>query len=839
MKNKENWSKLIDKDGVSYLNDMNPQLRLLISESEKRKGGQALAEAMIDYHDSLSTKTEEDYAYYDENAELHRGSWSTLEEHQDDISFKLNGKDQSLGGLKLRHFPIINTISMRILGEIVQRPLIAGVRDYSATSRNYRDRYRNKLTKEFLYQKLIKPKEDAIRQQFYQGLGIEDPRQLNSEQGQQVEQEIQKQLQNTIPDDLQETMELQQSPEEIIFQKFLTHIIKEQNIENKLIQGAENAITFAEEAYRLNVINGKPRVEVLNPKYVCWDGSEHVEKIQDGTFAKYEQYLTPQDIIQKYGSHLMTKDLKELESLFTDYGGSSGQNANEWKELEFTEALANNPELQDYIGQVNTREGQEKLNLIYAMVSGRRRNPNNRSGTWGIRESYVCWKWQRWMKLVTREVQGKRVELWKADHYKKDITKGDLKVERHLVPQVWHGVVLGEIGSSIKIKVEPVPWQYNSLKDPFDVKLPIFGRTYNTQMNNSKKVSFIDLGKPYQYEYNSLRRDWEKYRRTNLGKVILVTVNMLPDNMDFQDFYTMLDNLSFGLVNDKYEGQDPRYDMNAFRNFDLSKTSDMASVLKDMEYVKNEMYQAMYYNVSKLGQQGQYTTATTAQMNVQAADAQLAKFHNERRELKRDVLEYTLNLTLAAYADDEDMKAKVLDDMSIAYMSTNYEFLSTREYNIFVVDDYRETQRLEFVRQQMQAFIQNGANVKEVIALAKAESFAELEEIAEKVSRRQSKQVQQAQQAEIEALQQKTKQEMDMKKYVEEMKALRQERSDEVSLAMAELNAMQMANANDIDDNTVPDSLQRSMFEMKVKERMKDKELASKERIAMAKNSEF
>lgn len=828
MAKKENFKRLIDNEGADYLDYINPNLSLTVSEAHKRKNDYAWAKHLIDYYDGTIAKSPEEMERYDENYELHRGSWSKIEDYEDKLSFKINQKEYGVGGLRLRHFPIINTISMRILGEIVQKPLIPVVRDFSASSKNYRDRYRMQVTQDYLYNKLVKPREDAIRQNFFTRLGIEDPRQLNPEQQQQAEQQVQQMLSQSLPNDLKQSMDSQMSPEEIIFQNFLKHIIKEQKINDKFITGAENSIVTGEEYYRINVINGKPRVEVLNPKYVTWQGSEHTEFVEDGTFVKYEQYLTPQDIIQKYGQHLMSKDIKELERLFIDFGQSdSSNNGSKWKRLEETEVFANYPELQDFVGQVNTKEGQEKLALIYSMFSN-----HNRGGAgmehispWGIRECYIAFKWQRWMKLVTREVNGKRVELWKADHYTKNKSKGDLKVERKLVPQVWHGVVLGEAGSSVKINVEPVPWQYNSLKNPFDVKLPIHGRKLNTHMNNTRNVSFIDLGKQYQYEYNSLRRDWEKYRRTNIGKIVLATVDAIPDGMDIGDFYNMLDTVGIGFVDSKYDGSNPMFDMNAFRNFDLSKATDMASVLRDMEYVKNEMYQAMYYNTAKLGQQGQYTTATTAQMNIQAADAQLAKFHDLRRQIKERVLEYTLNVTIAAYAEDDDMKAKVLDDISIAYLESNYEYLSTREYNIFVVDDYRENQKLEFIRQQLQAFIQNGANVEEVVAIAKAESLAEMQEIAERVERRNAENMKAQREQELAVLQNTKKAEFDLVKYQEEMRNLREERKHEVEIARAELLAMQMANANDIDQNKVPDSLQRAMLEIQSKERIKDKEL--------------
>lgn len=835
----------------ALVDDLNPQLALDVTEAKKTKKDNELAKRMMDYWDSYTTKTPEEYANYDENMELHRGSWTTLEDNEDAINFNVGGTDYGISGLKMRHFGIINRVSTAILGEFVQNPLITMVTSHSSASKNYKDRHRLEIAQQYLHNRLVRPKVQRIQSEFLQQMGIEDPSGIPPEEQQQLQEQMNQRVQSQLPSELMEAAESAVSPEEVIFQKFLALLAREQDMESKFIMGGEYAVTVAEEAYRVNTIHKKPYVEVLNPKYLEYWGSDHVEFIEDKTAAKYDQYLTPQDVIQKYGEELMKKDIKELERLFNQWGtGNTNNRGQTWERLNDTEFLANHPEFEEWIGEINTREGQDKLALMYAMTSKRRgagdRNRSDSHVPFGIRESYICWKWTRWMKLVTREVNGKRVELWRDDHYTKNSAKGDIKVERHLVPQVWHGITLGEQGSDIKIKVEPVPWQYNSLENPFDVKLPILGRVYNTQQNNQKKVSFIDLGKPYQYEYNSLRRDWEKYRRTNLGKVLLMTANSLPDNMNFGDLYEMLNNLSIGIISDKYEGMNAQLDTNNLRQFDLNKAVDMASVLKDMEYVKNEMYQAMYYNVAKLGMQGQYTTATTSQMNMRAADAMLAKFHNERKQVKERVLQYALDVTLAAYHDNDNVKAKILDDLSIAYFEKNYEYLSTKEYSVFVVDDYREGQKLEFIRQQLQAFIQNGASTTEIIAMAKAESLSEMEKVAERVERRQQQQAQATQQSELKRMQMEQKQEIDLQKWLEERRALRQERENEVRLRMAELNSMQMANANDIDENKVPDSVQKARLEIDAKERMlekelraqerlKDKELRSKEKVANAK----
>jgi len=819
-----------DMNSPRYLDEYNPHLDLTVSEHKKRKNDYDWAKYMMDYFMTFDNKSPEDLEKYDERWELHRGSWSKLEKYEEDLSFKYEGQEYGIKGLKMRHFPIINRVSMNILGGIISNPLITMVKDFSPKSKNYRERQKLEFAQNYAYDKLVKPRIQKIQQEFLQEIGEEAVENATPEQQQAIQQELGNRIDSLVPEDLKMAIDTQLSPEERIGQKFLEHFVKEEKVNEKFSLGAEDAVVNAEEYYRINIINGKPRMEVLNSKYVDFGGSEHVEFCEDATYAKYEQYLTPQDVIQKYGKHLVKKDIKELETLFNNFtSGGYNRSQEQWENLSLTEYMADNPAIEDFIRSsgVYTKEGQDKLKYLYAKVGGLGGGNHRNTTYWGIRETYVTWKWLRHMKMVTRVINGKEVEVFKDHHYKKNASKGDIKIKEIMVPQVWHGVTLGETGSDLKIMVEPFPYQYNSLKDPFDVKLPIFGCKFNTHRNNTKNISFIDLGMPFQFEYNSLKRDWEKFRRTNIGKVLLGTVNMIPDNMSPGDFYGMLQNLKLGLVSDKYEGKQGR-GLEGLKGVDLSQGQEMLEVLKDMEMVKEDMYEAMYFNKHKLGQGGQYSTATQTQVNVQAVDAQLSKFHDKRRQIKERVLLFALNLTIAAYHDDDDKKAQVLDDMSIAYLETNYEFLSITEWAVHVVDDYKESRRLEQVRMQIQAFIQNGATTKDIIAIMRASSLSELQEIAERIDKKKEEQVNKQRQHESSMIDKQNQYAQKLAEFQQNKEDVRKQAELDASIKRAELSAQQMERAADINQNNIADSTENARAKLSAEERMKQRELEYK-----------
>lgn len=789
---------------------------LVVSDRQKNANDRELAKDAMVYYYNMNTDDEERWVKINENFDIHAGRWPQIENVAPAVSFSLQGQNINLGGGKLRHYPVADRVSKSAVGDIIMNPLIAVIVDNSAKGRNERERAQLDRLKGYLYEKEINPRKKQIFEQYYSKYGSQ-MQGLNSEEMNKLNAEVERQALEQTPEDIIDAMDRYRTPEQIIYQAFLNYSIGRTKAKEKFDVGGENAVVTAEEYYRLCIINGEPYLEVLNPKFVVWGGSEHCEFVEDATFAKYTQYLTPEDVIAKYGSVLARKDINQLSSLYAPIPGYMGPTGKAREEREqyidrkVVDIVADNPQLQNNV-DLKTKEGQNILKALYSTVS-----VSHRDG-YGIKETYITWKWTRKFKIVRRKNRetGLIDELIRSEHYEKNPALGDIEVINKIAPQAWHGVMLGE-GCDFFVNVEPLPFQYGSYENPYDVKLSIYGCKDNTFMNNTRNASLIDLAKPWQYRYNVLMKKLEEYEATDFGRVLLASVGLIPDNFTIPDWYTSLTRGKIGFVHNHNEGANP-LDKQMFESKDLSNTADIAAHLQKLEYFEKKIYSSMYYNPVKAGNISPYATNANVAQSMQAADRQMLRFHNRRRIVKERVLTALLNLTLIAYKDNEFKKSIILDDASRAYFETNYESFGVSEIGLYVVDDYRETEKLDAMKQLALTLMQNGLTPRDLSAIVNADSMAEIDEILSKSERKAQKNAEVEHQRQSELIQQQTQARREELQWIEGVKDLRAERENETKLAMARENSMQMANAQDINRNQMNDSLERTLLEIQAED---------------------
>ena len=799
---------------------------LLLTEKQKTANDSELAKQVMRHYYNTYPDDVSRVEKINENFDIHAGRWPQIENIAPAVSFSLQGENINLGGGKLRHYPVADRVSKSVVGDVIMNPLIAVVVDNSAKGRNERERAQLERMKGFLNEKEIAPRKKQIFQQYYEKYGGQ-MQGMSNEEMQKLNADVERQVQEQTPEEIIDAMDRYRTPEQIIYQDFLNYTIGRVKAKEKFDIGGENAVVTAEEYYRLSIINGEPFMEVLNPKYVVWGGSEHCEYVEDGSFAKYTQYLTIEDVISRYGSVLVKKDITQLTNLYAPipgYFGPTGK-AREDREREIdrrvVDIVAENPQLQGTIDQ-KTREGQNSLKMLYSSLSA-----NHRDGH-GIKETYITWKWTRKFKVVKRKnpETGEIDELIRSEHYEKNPAIGDLEVITKIAPQAWHGVMLGE-GDDLFINVEPLPYQYGSQENPYDVKLSIYGCKDNTFMNNTRNASLIDLSKPWNYRYNVLMKKLEEYEATDYGKVLLASTNLIPDNFTIPEWFTSLTRGKIGFVNNHNEGTSS-LDKQMFQSQDMSNTADISASLQKLQYFEEKIYSSMYYNPVKAGNISPYATNANVAQSTQAADRQMLRFHNKRRMVKERVLTALLNLTLIAYKDNEFKKSIILDDVSRAYFETNYESIGVSEIGLYVVDDYRETEKLEAMKQLALTLMQNGLTPRDLSAIVNADSMAEIDDILSKAERKTQKTAETEHQRKSELIQQESEARRAEMEWMEGVKDLRLQRENETKLAMARETSMQMANANDINRNQTNDSLEKALLQIEADDAINRREVTFK-----------
>lgn len=790
-----------------------------LSESAKKANDFKKAKDIINYYDYNHPVSPEKAKRGVENMELYNGRWPELKNSKS--GYEILGPGGSVLNMstdELRHYPVLDKVAKAIEGDIIFRPLIPVIRDQSYAAQTLRNKKRVDRIRGYFNQRYIQPLEQKITQEYMQSMGITDPFSLGIEEQQQMQADIAARVKEQTPVSILKALERENTPEEIIARKFLEDVLTNERVKDKFDMGGRFAITMGEEYYRLGVLNDLPFMESLKPHHLTWGGSENVEFVEEGLFAKYDQYLTLEDLVARYGKYELTPNkIKKLVNLFSPIPGYHNPL---WKdnprERKLLDTLADNPELNANL-DIRSRQGQEDLKRLYQEIGTKHRHG------FGIKETFVTWRWTRKLKVVTRIVNNEPKVFVRDEHYEKNISRGDISVKTIIAPQTWQGTKLADL-EDFFVDVKPCDYQYTNSSDPFKANLAIYGCKYNTSQNIVDNVSLVDLGKPWQFRYNVAHKKLEEYEATDFGKILLANVGSIPDGWSLAEWWNSVTKGKLALVQQHAEGMN-NADLQAVRSIDMSQVRDMSATIELLRYYESEIFTSMFYNKQKLGQISPYSTNQNINAAEGAADRQLGVFYNRHRQVKERVLNALLNITLYAYRDNEEKKELLLDEFGKAAYDLNLEHLTASDLALYVVDDFRENQKLEQMRQLALTLLQNGLSPTIIAKAIKADSMAEIESIMEEFEREQAKAGQQkfAQDKEMEQV--KAQQLQDLEKMRQDYLAQQEQRANEVKIRLAEINSELLAKANDINENKINDSLERTLVQIESKEKIESDKL--------------
>lgn len=796
------------------------------------------AKNVIDFYDNYYRND-----YFDDerrekmrvNYDLYNGRWPDMDNVSLRKGFTIQGENVGSDAKGVKHFPVMDRVAKSIYGDIVFQPLVPIVFDTSSYSVNQRKKFLADLIKQRVNETIIEPERQRITQQYLVQMGIQDVYSLSPEEQMQMSSDIENRLQQATVREIKEFMSTYQTPEQKQAQALIDYMVYYLDMKNKFNQGGEHAIITGEEYYRIGIAMDEPFMKVLHPEGVTYDLSQRNEFVEDGQFAKYEQFLTITDVANEYVGEIKLSELKKLQQLYAPFPGGGIRNRGnnphpDGIERKLLNTAANNPEIQKI--NLKTTEGQEKYKQLLMSIDPRT------SDVQSIRECYVTWKWLRKLYVVTREVGGEMIKLIQDESYIKNPAL-DLDVKTIYINDVWEGTALGD-NNDVFCRVRQVPYQHKSLSDPRDSKLTIYGATYNTIQGSSKNISLMDPAKPWQYRYNVCMERLEEFESTNIGKVLLGTATMKPANWSWSEWFSSFVNGKVALINTHKDGI-TAFDSQFFKSIDLGNTMDIAAQLQQLEFNMNQIFSSMYYNPSKLGQISPYITSSNNRMNIAQADRQLAKFYERHRVIKERVLRGVLHMARVAYKKNPIKRSIILDDFSQKELELDAAMLDRAELGLFVVDNFVENEKLERLRAEIKTMLQNRyGTLKDIVRVNNAKSTSELMAIAEEIEEKQAEMAAQNRKAEAENAQQEHQKDLEKIQMQEGFRAKRESERNRVLIETAKLDSMKFAIQNDIDQNNVNDFLQKLELELADKERKRqwESEEAEKERQWKSKENE-
>lgn len=691
----------------------------------------------------------------------------------------------------IQHHPIIDQIAKALVGEQQLRPLNAMAFDSSGYTLNDKKRKKISLYQDFIQQKIVEPLKLQVTQQYMMEAGIQDPYALSPEQQQQASQEIDQRVKFSTPKEIEEYMRKDyKSPQESQAQKLLDFLMDYLDIKFTTDEGFKHAIITGEEIYRVGVRHNMPFIELVDPM-----GFYHISRpnsffIEDSIAAKYEQYVLLSDIYNWHGDEIGNK-ITIKDKLDAYASGDFGEKV-------IDDNIYRNPSRLENIRNVLTNEGQEDLRNLFQDYSVSKKGGE-------IRYTHITWKSLRRLKRICRVENNEKKHFWVDESYTFNPLKGDVSQKDAWVPEVWQGV---KIDDDIYLDIGPVPYQYRSLDNPWDVKLPYIGAEYSKLMNNTENVAPMDLAKPWQYKFNLQMAKIHEMEASDMGKVFLTSFHAKPKDWSWQKYILMAKYGKIIPVDLQGEGVTPA-DAQIFKGIDLSTVNDLAGKLQYLEFIRNQISLSMSYNPSRLGMQAPSVSVSNNQQNIVQSSYQTYDVFNMHNKVVENLLNTLVNCARVAFKENAPMRSYILDDMSIAELELDYEMLNRLDLGVKVRNSSQDFENILQVKQQAQSMIQNGLiSFPELIRLQWAKSGADIMNIAENAEERNAKMRQEAQQAEQQQMQAQAEMQQQMQKMQQDFELLKQSNELMSREKQSQIESTRFAQQQDVNKNEINDSME-------------------------------
>jgi hypothetical protein len=768
------------------------------------------------------------------NYQLANGQGETaMNKYGNEIRYELLSEgfsEQDMYG-HIQHHPVIQVVYNAMVGEQQLRPLTPMAMDLSGAALNQRKRDRLKITQEYLRGKIIDPMlkqiEAKVTQEYSQQYQVKDPFQLGPQEQAQMQSDIQNRLLQMTPKEVQEYMRKDyKSPGAIEAQKILDFAMSDLDIKYHTDENFKNLLISGMEIYKVGIRHGKAYFENVNPMGFYYIARPNSNFIEDGIAWKYEQYVMDSDINSWHGEEIGNSRLIKDQLELLTHGGRERKPGDPHPQM-VAEVARGNVGFVHNAPNLNTNEGQEYLkDVLTGLGSRSQRNPGD------IRYVHCAYKGLRKIKQLKRYNSEKNIckSIWIDESYTFNPIKdrdGFRDVEEYIcwAPQIFEGV---RVDNNIYLGVGPTEYQYKNPNNPWEIKGPYVGAQYSKLMGNTTSIAPIDPAKPWQYKFNLQMKHIHELEATDLGKVLHMPVGMQPKDWNYKKQFLMMKYGKQLITDHTQEGGDPNM-YNAVKHIDLSTDDKILTKLQYLDFLKAQIILSMSYNPSRLGMQGPTTAVTNNQQNIVQSSYQTNDIFNLHNKIVENLLNVVVDAEKCALKDNQALRGYIMDDLSIADLELNWELLDEAEIQIKIKNSSQEFQNVQEIKMQIQPMVQNGLmTFPDAIRAQFAKSQYELMNIAENAQENSEKRAQQAQQAQEEMMKRQEQLALQVEQMKQQFELELQKRDHAMELQQALIQSTERAQAADIDQNKIADTISLEILKQEFELIKLDKEIQLK-----------
>lgn len=758
--------------------------------------------------------------------------------YEDPLCFTVNKQEISFDFQNISHTPLIAQYANAFHGEEAALPFHPTIRDFTPQRPNMLKKKALKVNKKYLVESIINPARDQILQDLTRQMGGRSVFEIANtpEKQLELEQQVNLKLQDELPRDVMDFVNGNiTSTTAKQAQKIMNWAKERFDFKWEKSIGFKHAIATGEEYYFVGVYNGQLQLKAFNPTYFSWGGGDREnEWCNRADWCKRERWLSYQQTISRHAASLDGKDFDIIDLEIEPIGGYHkgtdfwDKDAAHTKKMMYTYSTDEGFREAFSDVDIKTHEGRKKLFQMYDVLFSRYADKYGANvSDYGIREAHIQWRDLAPFWIVTRTMpNGIERDFWLPEHY--EPTHLDYNIRKTWKNQIWEGYKLGTY-NGLYVDIQELPHQYKSMFNPHDVDFSYYGKKYHINDGITGNVALVDLGKSAQKNFDMVLASIKQKMATNIGKVFTLFFNMVPEGWTYQEWLDLARNAGIIMLDptQNTSGIDPQF----LKDLELSKMGDLAAEIQLAEFYRSHVALSMYFNDVREGAISQYANATNVQQNAQAVHNKTAWFMEQHRKIFEEALTGFLNRARFYLKENPEIAASFLDDVSLADLMESpiswYEW-----FGIELKNSPEELKKIEVLKGQMHAFIQNTSSTESVMQLILADTVSEIVDIVKLESKKQEEQAQLEHQRSLELLQTqnqndlaKRQQELqyDWQKHITELKSKEKRTLDD-----REKFKMQ----NDVDMNQINDILQKTVLELQAKMAMHDQDiLVEREKI--------
>lgn len=644
----------------------------------------------------------------------------------------------------------------------------------------------------------------------------------NPEQHDQMMQQYQQQIQDEVdkvlsPEQIEKYMSTKWRPAaEIAADKILNILIRKQSIKKIKNDGFKHANISGGEFIWVGIINGEPKIELLNSLKVFYHKSSEIEYIQDSMYAGYRTKMTIADILDRFADDLKDKDKQKLEDLYNSAdSGIRGDLIG--KEYE-THGLNTSFEWR-HMNHSTLQEGSYGFSNIF-----------------DIDVAHVEWRSQRKVgflnfpnqdgipskKMVdelfeipegAKKVSYKNKSNNNCVKYQFTIDGEFCELEWKWIPEVWEGT---KIAGDIYVNVRPKVCQFRSSENPFKVKLGYHGINFNAM--NAPCISTMDRMRPFQFLYFVVMHKLKEIIAADAPPLTSIDMSLIPKKLTSEQYMQYLKlGINFYNPNENNEGgQKQLSGQKVVETTPRSTAQHIINYINILNSLDEQIGDVAGVSKPREGQTNAQESATGTQTSIMQSSNVTELLFTAHNLLWEQVLTSLVEVSEQTWGKDKTSIPYLLDDLTRGFLELTPETFQNCEFGVFITDSAKDNDILQQLRNLTQPMLQNNYKMSDVITILQSTSIEalkrEMKEL-ESIRDQMEQQKEQAQQQHEKDMQQA---EIDNREDDQEFQFEMQERKYDHEKELAAMEVYKFQKELDANQNGVPDPLEAAELQHKI-----------------------